>query len=238
MAKRERGGRGPREDRTRLVGLHFRNANPEAEPDVVLSSLLGIVHLDTLDRPGWGPRALAGTGRYDPFGVWGPQVAKPVVIAVQGIAFTLSIELALASGIVIAAEDVRFDQLEVARGITPFGGASFRASVQLGWGNAMRFLLTADEFGAEDAMRIGLVQDVVPAGTQLERAADMAGRVAGQAPLGVQATLADARVAGAAGEQAAVEHLRETVPRLLGSADTVEGMRSFLERRAGDFASE
>ena len=72
-----------------------------------------------------GPHALAGTGRYDPFGVWGEQVPKPVVMAVQGIAFTLSIELALASDIVIAADDVRFGQLEIARGIMPFGGRRF-----------------------------------------------------------------------------------------------------------------
>jgi enoyl-CoA hydratase/carnithine racemase len=182
-----------------------------------------------------GPQALAGPGRFDPFGVWGRQVPKPIVMAVQGIAFTLSIELALASDIVIAADDVRFRQLEIARGIMPFGGATFRAPAQLGWGNAMRFLLTADEFGAEEAMRIGLVQEVVPAGAQLVRATEVARQIAAQAPLGVQATLANARVRRAAAEHAAVEHLRETVPRVLGSADAAEGLRSFLERRAGDF---
>jgi enoyl-CoA hydratase/carnithine racemase len=159
-------------------------------------------------------------------------------MAVHGIAFTLSIELALASDIVIAADDVRFRQLEIARGIMPFGGATFRAPVQLGWGNAMRFLLTADEFGAEEAMRVGLVQEVVPAGEQIERAAEIARQIAAQAPLGVQATLANARVARAAAEHAAAEHLRETVPRVLRSADAVEGLRSFLERRAGEFSGE
>ena len=183
-----------------------------------------------------GPHALAGPGRYDPFGVWGEQVPKPIVLALQGIAFTLSIELALASDIVIAADDVRFRQLEIARGIMPFGGATFRAPAQLGWGNAMRFLLTADEFGAEQAMRIGLVQEVVAAGTQLERATEIARVIAAQAPLGVQATLANARVARAAAEHAAVEHLRETVPGVLRSEDAAEGVRSFLERRAGNFA--
>ena len=58
----------------------------------------------------------------------------------------------------VAADDVRFRQLEIGRGILPFGGLRRRATAQLGWGNAMRFLLTADEFGAEDAYRIGLVQ--------------------------------------------------------------------------------
>jgi enoyl-CoA hydratase len=82
-------------------------------------------------------------------------VPKPVMMAVSGIAFTLSIELALAADIVIAAGDVRFRQLEIGRGIVPFGGATFRAPAQLGWGNAMRFLLTAEEFGAAEACGSG-----------------------------------------------------------------------------------
>jgi enoyl-CoA hydratase len=182
-----------------------------------------------------GPEALSGPGRYDPFGVWSEQVPKPIVMAVQGIALTLSIELALASDIVIAADDVRFRQLEIARGIMPFGGATFRAPAQLGWGNAMRFLLTADELGAAEALRIGLVQEVVPTGTQFERATDVARTIAAQAPLGVQATLANARVARAAAERAAAQHLRETVPRVLGSEDATEGLRSFVERRTAQF---
>jgi enoyl-CoA hydratase/carnithine racemase len=183
-----------------------------------------------------GPAALSGGRRYDPFGVWGEPVPKPVVMAVNGIAFTLSIELALASDIVVAAGDVRFRQLEIARGILPFGGATFRAPAALGWGNAMRLLLTAEEFGAEQALRIGLVQEVVPAGRHLERAAELARAVAAQAPLGVQATLANARVARAAAERAAVEHLRGVLPQVLASEDAAEGVRSFLERRTARFS--
>ncbi|HEX8135830.1 MAG TPA: crotonase/enoyl-CoA hydratase family protein [Actinomycetes bacterium] len=183
-----------------------------------------------------GPAALSGDRRYDPFGVWGEPVGKPVVMAVHGIAFTLSIELALASDIVVAADDVRFRQLEIARGILPFGGATFRAPAALGWGNAMRFLLTAEEFGAEEARRIGLVQEVVPAGRQVERAAELARLVADQAPLGVQGTLANARVARAAAERAAVEHLRGVLGGILASEDAAEGVRSFLERRTARFS--
>jgi enoyl-CoA hydratase/carnithine racemase len=156
-------------------------------------------------------------------------------MAVNGIAFTLSIELALASDIVVAADDVRFRQLEIGRGIMPFGGATFRAPAQLGWGNAMRFLLTAEEFGAEEARRIGLVQEVVAAGRHVERAAELARMVAEQAPLGVQATIANARVARAAAERAAVEQLRGVLPRLLASDDAAEGVRSFVERRTASF---
>src|SRR6266498_4996292 len=182
-----------------------------------------------------GPAALTGNGRFDPFAVWGKPVPKPIIMAVHGIAFTLSIELALAADIVVAAADVRFRQLEIARGILPFGGATFRAPAQLGWGNAMRFLLTAAEFDAEAALRIGLSQEVVPAGHQLDRAVELAQMVAAQAPLGVQGTLANARVARAAAERAAVAHLAELVPGILNSQDAAEGVRSFVERRPGRF---
>jgi enoyl-CoA hydratase/carnithine racemase len=140
-----------------------------------------------------GPGALAGSRRFDPFAVWGEPVPKPVVLAVNGIAYTLSIELALAADIVVTADDVRFRQLEIGRGILPFGGATFRAPAQLGWGNAMRFLLTAEEFGAAEALRIGLAQEVVVAGSHVERARELAQLIARQAPQGVQGTLANAR---------------------------------------------
>lgn len=182
-----------------------------------------------------GPAALAGGNAYDPFGVWAAPVPKPVVMAVQGIAFTLSIELALASDIVVVADDVRFAQIEIARGIMPFGGATFRAPARLGWGNAMRFLLTADEFGAAEALRIGLAQEVVPAGSQLDRAREIATRIAEQAPLGVNGTLANARVGESDGPAAAVAHLTGVVPTLAASADAVEGVASFVERRTARF---
>ncbi|MCP2168104.1 crotonase/enoyl-CoA hydratase family protein [Goodfellowiella coeruleoviolacea] len=186
-----------------------------------------------------GPDALSGDSRHDPFGLWKPPVDKPVVLAVQGIAFTLSIELALASDIVVAAEDVRFRQLEVGRGILPFGGATLRAPAQLGWGNAMRFLLTGEEFGAAEAHRIGLVQEVVPVGAHLDRARELARLIAAQAPLGVRGTLANARVALRAGsEQAAAEHLRGLLPGIVASADAAEGLRSFVERRDARFTGQ
>jgi enoyl-CoA hydratase len=159
-------------------------------------------------------------------------------MAVQGIAFTLSIELALASDIVIAADDVRFRQLEIGRGIIPFGGATLRAAAQLGWGNAMRFLLTAEEFGADEAYRIGLVQEVVKPGEQFDRALAIAETIAAQAPLGVQETLANARIARDRGEDAAREHLKEVLPRIMASQDAAEGVRSFLERREARFTGQ
>ncbi|MCU1596159.1 MAG: Enoyl-CoA hydratase/carnithine racemase [Frankiales bacterium] len=183
-----------------------------------------------------GPGALAGTGEHDPFGLWKKPVTKPVLLAVQGIAFTLAIELALASDIVVAADDVRFRQLEIGRGILPFGGATLRAPLQLGWGNAMRWILTGEEFGAAEAHRIGLVQEVVPAGQQLARAVEIARLISVQAPLGVYGTLANARIAQrSALEGPAKEHLVQVLTELIGSEDAAEGVSSFLERREARF---
>jgi len=182
-----------------------------------------------------GPEVLCGSHRFDPFAVWRDPVPKPVVMAVNGIAFTLSIELALAADIVIAADDVRFRQLEIGRGIMPFGGATFRAPAQLGWGNAMRFLLTAEEFGAAEALRIGLVQEVVPAGAHVGRARELAQLVARQAPLGVQATLASARAGLGHGPDAARDSIASLLPGILASEDAAEGLRSFAERRDARF---
>jgi enoyl-CoA hydratase len=178
---------------------------------------------------------LSPAGAIDPWGVAGPQTSKPVVVAVHGLCLTLGIELILASDISVAARDARFGQIEIKRGIFPFGGATFRMPERLGWGNAMRYLLTGDEFDADTALRLGLVQEVVDPGADLERAIEIAERVAKQAPLGVQATLRNARVAARQGADAAIADLRPTLDRLLGSEDAREGMMSFVERREGRF---
>jgi enoyl-CoA hydratase/carnithine racemase len=171
----------------------------------------------------------------DPWAIEGRERTKPVVVAMQGRVFTLGIELALASDVRLCSEDATFAQLEVARGIFPFGGATFRAPAQLGWGNAMRFLLTAEPFGAAEALRIGLVQEVTAPAALLDRAVAIAETIAAQAPLGVRATIASARKGLRDGERAAASALRDEVARLMVSDDAREGLRSFIERRKAKF---
>jgi len=173
-------------------------------------------------------------GCVDPFGMRS-HLTKPLVMAVQGITFTIGIEIMLAADIRIAANDARFAQLEIARGLYPLGGATFRLVREAGWGNAMRYLLTADEFGAEEALRIGLVQEVTDSGRQLERAVAIAERIAAQAPMGVQATLRSARLGLVNGETAAAARIREDLPAVLASEDFREGLASFRERRPAEF---
>ena len=162
---------------------------------------------------------------------------KPVVAAAQGRCLTLGIELLLAADIRIAASDARFAQLEVLRGIFPFGGATIRLPQQAGWGNAMRWLLTGDEFDADEAHRIGLVAEVVDgADAAKARAREIAHVIADRAaPLGVRAALASAHLARTEGDAAAVDRLRPEVTRLFGTADAAEGVQSFVERRAARF---
>ena len=185
-----------------------------------------------------GPDGIAflPDGGIDPWQVSGPPVSKPVVLAVQGICFTLGIELALASDVVVAAETARFAQLEVARGILPFGGATLRFPRAAGWGAAMRWMLTGDEFDAAEARNLRIVTEVVPHGAQVERAVELAGRIAAQAPLSVQATLANARLARSAGDAAASAELQPALLRLLATEDATIGMTAFLERRPAEFS--
>ncbi|MBJ7341856.1 crotonase/enoyl-CoA hydratase family protein [Mycolicibacterium sp.] len=162
---------------------------------------------------------------------------KPVVAAAHGRCLTLGIELLLAADVRIAAADTRFAQMEVLRGIFPFGGATLRFPRQAGWGNGMRWLLTGDEFDAAEAHRIGLVQEVVPdAPAAVVVALDIAHAIADRAaPLGVRATLASAHLARTEGDAAAIAALRPEVVRLFGTSDAAEGVQSFIERRPARF---
>jgi len=209
---------------------------------------VGLVHADGaaftagLDLADVAPSLGAGgsllpDGAIDPWRTHGRAVSKPVVVAVHGLCLTLGIELMLAADVRIAADDARFAQVEIRRGIFPFGGGCARWVATCGWGDAMRWILTGDELDAREAQRIGLVQEVVSGGAAaaLERALVLAETIAAQAPLGVQATLANARLATAAGEEAAGRELMSTLRRLMGSDDAREGLMSFLERRAARF---
>ena len=160
---------------------------------------------------------------------------KPVVVAVNGKCLTIGIELILAADICIAAADATFAQIEIKRGIFPFGGATLRFPKIAGWGNAMRWLLTGDEFDANEAFRIGLVQEVVENGRHLERALEIAETIARQAPLGVQATIKSARKLQKEGFEAAKNYLQPQIVELFESEDAKEGVQSFLERRSGVF---
>jgi enoyl-CoA hydratase/carnithine racemase len=193
-----------------------------------------------LDLAEVGPAVKSGAALFpedgvDPLSLHGRVREKPLVMAVQGWCLTIGIELLLAADVRVAADDTRFGQIEINRGIFPFGGATIRLPLVAGWGNAMRWLLTGDVFDAAEALRIGLVQEVVPAGEQKARAVAIAETIAKRAPLGVRATLASARTTLNDGPEAATAALLAQARELMDSEDAMEGLRSFLERRDASF---
>jgi len=187
-----------------------------------------VAHRATTDEP------LFASG-VDPLGLAGRTRTKPVVMAARGLCLTIGVELALASDVVIAGDDLRFAMLEVRRGILAIGGATLRLPRVAGWQDAMRVLLTGDFFDARDAVRMRIVQKVVPAGQELDEAFAVARSIARQAPLAVQATLASARMGLEEGFRAGADALDSASARLATTEDAAEGLRSFVERREARF---
>lgn len=157
--------------------------------------------------------------------------SKPVVVAVQGICFTIGIELMLAADIVVAADNGRFAQMEVGRGIIAASGATMRMAERAGMGNAMRLLLTGMDFDSAEALRLNFVQEVVPVGQCFARAFALAERIAAQAPQAVVATRLNVRKSVVDGMPAAVAELLAVQQRLAKTEDAAEGRRSFVEKR-------
>jgi len=191
-----------------------------------------------LDPAGWEPflrggRFTPGTREFiDPVGTVPPRREKPLVVAVQGKTQTIGHELFLAADVRIAASDSAFSQEEVTRGHFPAGGATIRFVREAGWGNAMRYMLTGDEWGADEAYRMGLVQYVTAPGQQLDRAIEVARKIAAAAPLGVRGTLASANRGLSDGQEAAFAALFAELGRLAQSEDHQEYFRARQEKRA------
>ncbi len=197
-----------------------------------------------LDLPMWREKRkgqdimLTPEGCLDPMGLSGPLRTKPVVVAVEGICFTVGVELALASDIVVAGASARFSQLEVKRGAIPYGGATVRMVQRAGWGNAMSLMLTGDEFTTETALRFGIVQKSVADGSAFEESLAIARRIGLAAPLAVSSTIANARYALDAPLQDAVRMISESMEVLRHTKDVEEGAMSFIERRPPVFKGE
>jgi enoyl-CoA hydratase/carnithine racemase len=194
-----------------------------------------------LDPAAWEPflrggRFNPGTREFiDPVGTVPPRREKPLVVAVQGKTLLAGHELFLAADVRVAARDSVFNQKEVTRGHFPAGGATITFVRESGWGTAMRYMLTGDEWGADEAYRIGLVQYVTPAGQQLDRAIEVARKIAAAAPLGVRATLGSAHRALSDGQEAAYAGLFAELGRLAQSDDHQEYFRALQEKRAPAF---
>ena len=227
-------------DEELLHGLAMAYGQLDSDPNLWVG--LVFAHGDHftagLDLMDVGPKLAAGKlslvpeGGLDPWGMSTKQVSKPVVMATRGTCFTLGVELALASDIVIAASDSKFAQLEVARAILPFGGGTIRFPRVAGHANAMRYLLTGDSFGAEEAHRMNLVTEVVAPGEEFERALELAQSISAQAPLAVQATLASARANDVESEK---QEVFKRLAALMQTKDVQRGLQAFMTKQPAKF---
>jgi len=174
----------------------------------------------------------------DPFGMGGEILRKPVVMAVKGLCFTAGVELMLNSDIRIAADNTRFAQLEVQRGFHACGGATLRLPQEMGWSNAQRYLLTGDEWNAQQALGWGMIQEVVAPDQVLPTALAIAEKVANAAPLGVQGSLMSSKYVRLQGEAESKARLFNDLKPIMESDDMKEGVASFLERRKAVFTGK
>lgn len=173
----------------------------------------------------------------NPWGTSGRQRKKPVIVAAQGYCYTAGIELMLNADLCIAQQNTQFSQMEVLRGILPFGGASARFVKAAGWNKAMRYLLTGDQFDAHTAYELNLICEITEQ-IPLTRAIELAQRIAQAAPLAVQATLAAAQDAIQLPEAEAFSKLNQHLQPLLASQDVKEGLHAMLEKRAPHFQGQ
>ena len=179
-----------------------------------------------------------GESQINPWGVGGRRRTKPVVVAVQGICYTAGVELILNADVVIASENTVFGQLEVLRGIMPFGGATVRFVQAAGWQKAMPYLLTGKTFNSKTADQLNLVSEIVENGKQLQRAIEIAKEICIAAPLAVQALLASATDAVTQGQTFAFQNMDSYLKPLFVSEDAQEGVRAMLERRLPQFKGQ
>lgn len=162
-------------------------------------------------------------------------IGKPVIAAVNGLAFGGGFELVLAADLVVAAEHAEFALTEVTLGLVPDAGGLLRLPGRLPRPIAVELLLTGRRLTAAEAARWGLVNRVVPAEQVMTAARELAGAICAAAPLSVAAALEILREteATAVGAGYAIQRSRglPAYQAMLGSADAAEGALAFTERR-------
>jgi crotonobetainyl-CoA hydratase len=167
-------------------------------------------------------------------GYVGHAISKPTIAAVNGPALGGGTELVLASDLAVAADTATFGLPEVKRGLVAGAGGAFRLMAKLPATVAMELLLTGEAIDAATALELHLVNRVVPADSVLDAALELAGRIAANAPLAVQAhkQIALGQYDGERpDEQAGWDLTTRLLPMIARSEDAKEGPRAFAEKR-------
>jgi enoyl-CoA hydratase len=163
-------------------------------------------------------------------------VRKPVIAALRGWVLGGGMEIALAADIRLAARSARIGGPEVTRGWLGGGGASQMLPRLVGYGQAMRLLLTGDPVDAETALRIGLVEEVVEESELMPRVGELAAKIASFSPIATQSVKAATRAALSMPLDAGLRYENELHVICMSAKDREEGVKAFQEKRPPTFS--
>jgi enoyl-CoA hydratase len=159
-------------------------------------------------------------------------VNKPLIAAVEGYALAGGFELAISCDLIVAAEDSKFGIPEVKRGLAAAAGGLAKLPKQIPQRVAMELALTGDFISAQRAYDLGLINQVVPAGTALEAARALAAKIAANGPLAVAASKQVVANAQDWNTGTMFTEQMKLIQPVLTSADAIEGAMAFAEKRA------
>ncbi|MBM3554351.1 MAG: 2,3-dehydroadipyl-CoA hydratase [Alphaproteobacteria bacterium] len=160
---------------------------------------------------------------------------KPLIAAVNGVAFGGGCEIALACDFVIAGHTARFALPEIRLGVLPAAGGTQRLARAVGKSLAMKMILTAEPIDAKAALASGLVAEVVPAETTIERALALADKIAAYSPLSAKLCKEAVNQSFELGLESGILFERKCSAALIGTEDRKEGVAAFLEKRRPEF---
>lgn len=204
-------------DLDRLVGALLSGAEPENEFEARLQADLSLIYKGFLKEH---------------------QPAKPIIAAVEGYCYAGGTEILQAFDIRVAGENAQIAISEVQRGLFPMSASTIRLPRQIPFTVACELLLVGDPISGRRAAEIGLVGHAVPDGTALDRARELAERIAANGPLAVRGIKESIRASQMLPEEEAFTREMEIGMQVMASKDAREGPKAFLEKRTPNFTGE
>src|SRR5213080_1382500 len=162
-------------------------------------------------------------------------LGKPVIAAVNGFALGGGCETAMACTIRIASENAKFGQPEVKLGVIPGGGGTQRLPRLVGKGRALQLILSGEIISAQEAYRIGLVNEVVPAAELITRAETILKQIFANAPLAVKYSLESVNKGLETTQSEGLSLEASLFGLCAGTEEKKEGTQAFLQKRAAQF---
>jgi len=163
------------------------------------------------------------------------RLTKPLIAAVEGPAIAGGTEILQATDIRVAGESATFGVAEVRRGLFPLGGSTVRLRRQIPYTVAAELLLTGRTISAQEALSIGLIGSVVPSGTALARAHELAAMICANGPISVRAVKRSLQETEGLPEDEALKIELEIGMPVFATEDAKEGPRAFAEKRTPNF---